>query len=342
MIAIRLKSLRSVCAVLIAAGAALLAGAVPAPAEPGLWLVRGPHTTIYLFGTIHVLPKDRAWKWPTIAKALASSRELWLEAADINDTANAQTLVRQTGFDPDHPLSTKLTEVELTRVDAVAKALGIPAGETALEPMRPWLVSVTLARQFLVRAGFDPANGVEQTMLRDKSLRGKPIHGFETADQQIHFFADLAPALEVGLLQNMLQDFDAGPGKFDKLVEAWMKGDEGAIAHLVVDEMKGPFPELYQTIFVARNERWADAIKGMLRGSGVKLVAVGAAHLAGPDSVQHALEQRGVPVVRVNAPPRTSGEEPKRGHAQAAQAEAGVDALAARGGAGGAVGHEQR
>jgi uncharacterized protein YbaP (TraB family) len=342
IIANRRKSLRSALAAVIAACLALFVGAMPAAAEPGLWVVKGPHSTIYLFGTIHILPKDRAWKSPAIAKALASSRELWLEAADIGDTRNTRKLVEQTGFDALHPLSTKLSEADLTRVDSVAKTLGIPAGERALEPMRPWLVSVTLAREFLVHAGFDPESGVEQVLLHDKSLRGKPVHGFETAAQQVHFFADLAPALEAGLLENMLQDFDAGPAKFDALIDGWMKGDDAAVARLVVDELKEPFPQLYHLIFVARNARWADAIKDMLKHPGVSFVAVGAGHLAGPDSVQHALESRGVHVERVNAPVRLSGEEPVGGHAEAAQAEAGVDPLAAGGGTGSAIGHEQR
>lgn len=342
IVANRLNSLRAALAAVVAVGVALFVGAMPAAAEPGLWVAKGPHATIYLFGTIHILPKDRAWRSPTIANALASSRELWLEAADLGDTRNMQKLVEQTGFDALHPLSTKLSEADLARVDSVAKTLGIAAGERALEPMRPWLVSVTLAREFLVHAGFDPENGVEQVLLRDRSLRGKPVHGFETAEQQVHFFADLAPALETGLLENMLQDFDEGPAKFDALIDGWMKGDDTAITRLVVDELKGPFPQLYELIFVARNARWADEIEDMLKHPGVRFVAVGAGHLAGPDSVQNALERRGVRVERVNAPVRLSGEKAVGGHAEAAQAEAGVDPLAARGGTRSTVGDEQR
>jgi len=37
----------------------------------------------------------------------------------------------------------------------------------------------------------------------------------------------------------------------------------------------------------------------MVRGSGVKFIAVGAAHLVGPDSVQIALKRLGVEVERV-------------------------------------------
>ena len=294
-----IRSLRAASLLVIAAGWALFAACAPAAAEPGLWVARGPHATVYLFGTIHVLPREQVWKSPAIAQALASSQELWLEVANPDDIGGAQALIRQTGFDQLHPLSTKLTEADLTRVDAAAKTLGIPEGEGALEPMRPWLVSVTLARALLAQAGYDPESGVEQTLLHDGAMRDKPVHGFETVDQQIHFFADMTPALELSVLQSMLQDYDQGAGKLDAIVDAWMHGDDAAISHLVVDEVKAPFPQLYRTIFVQRNERWADAIKTMLTGSRVSFIAVGAGHLAGQDSVQNALERRGVAVERV-------------------------------------------
>jgi uncharacterized protein YbaP (TraB family) len=50
-----------------------------------------------------------------------------------------------------------------------------------------------------------------------------------------------------------------------------------------------------------RNERWADQLAALLMRDkmGTAFVAVGAAHLAGSDSVQRALEGRGFKAVRV-------------------------------------------
>lgn len=117
----------------------------------------------------------------------------------------------------------------------------------------------------------------------------------------MRFFADMPPAVELQLLENTLQDFDEGASKLDAMVNAWIKGDEAAITRTTVDEIKTPFPELYRTIVVQRNEAWAEIIAQMANGSGVTFIAVGAAHLAGPDSVQNALARRGVRVDRVAA-----------------------------------------
>jgi uncharacterized protein len=284
---------------MIVSGLTVLLVCAPATAEPGLWLAQGPQAKVFLFGTIHVLPQGQVWESPTIADALAASQELWLEVPDPNNTQEAQRVMNEIGFDPQHPLSTKLSPQGLAQLDTVAKAVDMPNGEQALDGMRPWLASVAIEGALLVHAGYDPDSGVEPVLLPDALAAKKTVHGFETLEQQLHFFGDMTPALELEMLQNTLQDFDHGKEQIDALVAAWLDGDDGAITRMTVDEVKIPFPALYRTILVDRNEAWAGAIAAMLQGSGVKFIAVGVAHLSGPDSVQAALARRGVHVARV-------------------------------------------
>jgi uncharacterized protein len=291
--------MRSVAATAMKAALALLVLCAPASAEPGLWVTKNAHARVYLFGTIHLLKKGQVWESPAIAAALAASQVIWLEVPDPDDQAEARKLTAQLGYDPQHPLSTKLPAPDLARLDAAAKSLGVNGGEKAFEPMRPWFVSVALEGALVAHAGYDPNSGVEQLLLHDESTVGKSIRGFETFEQQIHFFADMSPPLQIELLRNTLQDFAKGATQLDALVAAWIKGDDAAITRIMVDEVKRPFPNLYRTILVDRNVAWAGAIAKMLRGSGVTFVAVGAAHLAGPDSVQAALERQGIAVERV-------------------------------------------
>ena len=282
------------------AGAMLLLAGRPAAAAPGLWLAQGPNAAVYLFGTIHVLKPNMTWETPAIAKALAASQELWLEIPDPGAAQDAQTLTRELGFDPQHPLSAKLPPAVLAHLDAVAQSAGLPQGEKSLEPLRPWLAAVTLEQSVVVHAGFDPRSGVDPQLLHQAITAGKPVHGFETLSQQLHFFADLAPSLELQLLEDALDEYDKGAEELNALVDAWLAGDDAAIARATVDEVRGPFPALYQTIFVQRNQNWATAIAQMLQSPGVRFVAVGAGHLTGPDSVQTMLQRRGIKVTRVD------------------------------------------
>jgi uncharacterized protein len=278
-----------------------------ARAAPSLWVVKSPTATIYLFGTIHLLQQNQDWESPAIKEALGASRELWLEVPDFEDASTARRLVAQLGYDAGHPLSTILPPKALARLQTAATAIGLPQGEATLEPMRPWLAALALADAQILHAGYDPNAGVEHTLFEAWSGTHKPLRGFETLEQQMHFFADMPPHLQQEVLENTLDEFDQGIAKLNAIVEAWMKGDQNTITRLIVDDLRKPFPDLYRTLIVTRNEHWAESIDHMLKESGIRFVAVGAGHLTGPDSVPAKLSTRGIEVKLVPTDHATTG-----------------------------------
>jgi uncharacterized protein YbaP (TraB family) len=64
--------------------------------------------------------------------------------------------------------------------------------------------------------------------------------------------------------------------------------------------MRKHYLGLYQVLLTDRNRNWAKQIDGLLKHSGTVFVAVGAGHLAGPDSVQAQLRKLGVATQRVH------------------------------------------
>ncbi len=283
----------------LAALAILTASAVaafPAAADPALWVVRDEDSTIYLLGTVHVLRPDTVWRSPAIDAALAEADELWIEV-EADDPAAMQPLVARYGLDPANPLSSKLTAEQKARLDAAAAGMG--ASGAALEPLRPWLAGLTLSVGPLVKAGYDPASGVESKLKAAARAAGKPIRTLETLEQQIGFFADLPPAVELAFLLSALDEMDTGPATLDALVAAWSAGDQEALNALMVSEMAADYPELYQALLVDRNKDWAGQIQTLLAGKGVTVIAVGAAHLVGDDSVQVQLLARDIAVERL-------------------------------------------
>jgi uncharacterized protein YbaP (TraB family) len=108
----------------------------------------------------------------------------------------------------------------------------------------------------------------------------------------------LSEADQVALLMQTVGDIEEGLAEIEKLIEAWNEGDTNHLAQEFVTEMKREAPSLYQRIFVARNQRWSEQIAGLLKGSGVQFIAVGAGHLVGPDSVQQLLLKKGIKAER--------------------------------------------
>lgn len=276
----------------------LLLVCVPALAKPALWVVKDADTTIYLFGTVHLMPKDADWHYPALDHALADSSTLYIEVTD-DDPASMAALVLRHGMDPGHPLSSQLSPSEAHRLSVLANKTGVPGGMQTLNMMRPWMAALTLAVTPLLKAGLAPEQGVDKQLKASMLGAGKPVLGLETAEQQIRFLADMPRAVELALLRSTMRDADKGPIKLTALIDAWKAGDADTIARIGNDDIRKLEPRLYQLLLVQRNEAWATKIATMLQQPGVVFIAVGAAHLAGPDSVQAHLEQLGLPVEQV-------------------------------------------
>jgi uncharacterized protein YbaP (TraB family) len=271
--------------------------AAPALAEPALWVAKSGGATVYLFGTVHALKSETDWETPKIAKAFGESRELWLEAEDA-DPVTMAPIVAELGIDRAHPLSAEVAPADLPRLDAAAKAAGLP-GEAALEPMRPWLAALTLAALPIVKAGYDPAKGVDNILKAKAAAAGKPVHGFESAEQQMHFFADFSRAKQVQMLRQVLDEVASGPAQVEDILKAWAAGDLATLDKDMNEEMEREYPELQAVLLVNRNQAWAKKIAAWMKsGKGEIFVAVGAGHLVGKDSLQKALEARGISVAR--------------------------------------------
>lgn len=276
----------------------LLFASAAAWAKPALWVVKDADTTIYLFGTVHLLPNDTDWRYPALDQALAASDSLTIELTD-DDPVRMQALVLQYGLDPAHPLSDKLSAAENATLAKAAQTAGVPGGVNTLQMMRPWLAGLTLAVAPLLKAGLDPAHGVDKLLKAQMLAAGKPVDGLETAEQQIRFLADLPAGVELDFLRSTLRDVDKGRAELTTLIDAWKNGDVATIARIEDEDLARHAPELYQRLLVQRNQAWATKITAMLQQPGTVFIAVGAAHLAGPDSVQAQLETRGISVKRL-------------------------------------------
>lgn len=264
---------------------------------PALWVIRDADSTLYLFGTIHVLRPETPWRTPRIEAAYAAASEIWLEVANPDDPSTLLPVIQRHGISPDRPLSGLLNAEERAELAAAARAIGSSAAQ--MEPMRPWLAALTLSVAPAVRAGYDPASGVEMVLGALAREDGKRVRGFETLDQQVGVLAGLDEGDQLDLLRTTLGEFDRAVEVLDQLSSAWASGDVDALRRLAVDDFQAEAPAAYEAVLARRNANWADQIETLLAGSGVAFIAVGAAHLVGDDSVQIILARRGVATQRV-------------------------------------------
>jgi uncharacterized protein YbaP (TraB family) len=280
----------------IAATFALFLAVASAKAEPAMWVIKDADSTIYLIGTMHLLKHDTEWNAEKVKKTVRESTELWLEVPDLDNEAALAPLMMKLGIDQAHPLSSKLNEEQRKKLEKIAGTYGFPVA--TLEPMQPWLAAVFLAVGPIMKAGYDPKAGVERMLSAQAKAEGDQVRGFETAEEQLQILAGLSEAEQIAFLTSVFDDLEKGVDLVDKLAKAWIDGDIDTITQLSVDDIRKEAPTVYQKFIVRRNIAWSEKIAGMLKGSGVQLIAVGAAHLVGPDSVQAQLAKRGIKAER--------------------------------------------
>jgi uncharacterized protein YbaP (TraB family) len=283
------RGLRYMAAILVT-----LAFGRAASAEPAMWVIRDADSTVYLIGTMHLLKHETEWNKAKVIGALASSSELWLEVADPTNEATALPLIQRYGFDREHSLSSKLNRVQQEKLNKVAGQYHLPVSN--LEVMQPWMAAMILAELPLQSAGYNPDAGVDMILKNEAEKRGVKVLGLETIEAQIRFLAELPERIQIEFLESTLDEVSKGVALVDALAKAWVNGDTRTIDELVVEEVKRKEPEVYETLLVRRNIQWSEKIAELLKRSGVHLIAVGAGHLAGPDSLQAQLLKRGIRV----------------------------------------------
>lgn len=296
-------------ALILGAPAAFAQQAAPAPAptqaaapamkdaDPALWVVKDEDTTIYLFGTVHLLKPGLSWFDEAVKKAFDESGELVTELGGPPDPATVQPLMLKYGVNMTGPTLTEKVPAEKRAAFLKALAdLGMPQG--AIDRFDPWLAGTQLSMLALVKAGYDPQSGVEEALDKAAKAANKPVSGLETIEQQLGFFDSLSERAQLLMLTEAVDKLDTAAAEFDKLVNEWAEGDAEGLATLMNEALRTS-PELSKVLLSDRNARWADWIKTRLDKPGVVFVAVGAGHLAGNDSVQAMLAKRSVKTERI-------------------------------------------
>ena len=264
------------------------------PASPALWEITGPHGAHgWLFGTIHALPRPARWRTAPVSTALAASDTLVVEIAALNDDAATAATFRSLSH---HAGAGALS----ARVDPALRPALMQAearagmADGAFAETETWAAALMLAQAG--NRDSDAANGVDRALLRENGA--KPVAELEGADRQLGLFHSLPEVSQRTLLAAVLRGGDHAGADTAAMAKAWRQGDMVAIERETHTGMLAD-ATLRNVLFVGRNQAWAANIAALLTGGAHPFVAVGAAHMAGPEGLPALLAARGFVVRRV-------------------------------------------
>ncbi|GMN01525.1 TraB/GumN family protein [Erythrobacter sp. MTPC3] len=268
-----------------------------APGAPALWQVADEDTTIYLFGTVHMLPDDVEWYSGPVREALTDAEALVTEI-DMNPelAASMGAMVAEKGMLSDgQTLRDLMDEDQRATFEAGLAKVGIPAA--AFDTMEPWLASIAILQIVTQASGFSDDKGVETVL---EATVGEDVDrvALETIDFQISIFDELPLDQQVLYLLEGAEDPMEGIQILNQLVAEWAEGDVDALGALMNEGFLS-HPNLAEKLLYERNANWAEWIDTRMDEPGNVFIAVGAGHLAGERSVQDYLAERGITVTRV-------------------------------------------
>jgi uncharacterized protein len=289
---------------LAALGIASLAIAPTTAAEartgrgPALWQVSDKDTTIYLFGTIHLLPRESRWRSEKLDEAVQKSQTLVLET--LIDTSNPQQLagvMAAMGFSSGlPPLASRVDASKRPALEAAIAKTRIP--RPMFDRMESWAAAFTLLGVQFQTLGVEGEQGVEAVLRKSFAASGKAVDQLETNQEQLSFFDRLPESAQRQLLEGAIENPQAMRTQFDGMLKSWLTGDVDEIGKTFNRDLQSS-PELKAALLTRRNWNWSQWIERRMKQPGTVMVAVGAGHLAGEESVQRYLQSRGYKVKRL-------------------------------------------
>jgi len=246
----------------------------------------------WMVGTIHALPDRVAWQTDQIARVTAEADLLVVEVAGLDDgemlASTFATLSTTQGLPP---LVQRVPQDLKAPLASLMGRGGI--GTERFATMETWAAAIVLAQATAVG---DPANGVDRMLIRQFADRS--VRELEGATAQLSIFDRLPEPQQRAMLAAVIRESADKSADPARLQRAWLSGDSDTIEQATHTGILAD-PALRETLLVARNQRWAAALGAVLEQQPRPLIAVGAAHLVGPDGLERLLAAQGYRIRRL-------------------------------------------
>ncbi len=275
--------------------------------EAVLWKIEKPGIPMsYLFGTMHLSDPRIAELPPAVIDAVAHSKAVALEVADLSDKAVAAAMTKTATlivYTDGKSLKSALSDDEYKQVEQTVTKSGMPGELAAM--MKPWLVSMLLATSDCERKQLAAGKAVlDLRVAAEAQKNGVAVTGLETIEDQLSALAAVPDDQQIAMLKVGLKYIDRADDMMETMVQMYVKRQIGAAMpfQLALAAQSGTPPSVFdgfkKTLLIDRNAKMRDAAIPLLE-KGNAFIAVGALHLPGPTGLISLLREKGYAVTAV-------------------------------------------
>lgn len=273
----------------------------PPTGAPLLWVMKDADTTIYLFGSVHILRQKLNWMDARLFKAFDSADEAWFEVPDL-DHLPAFKGFSGTVFAAKPVLLNGLSDTEKNQLKILMARYNYTLDDVAR--VKPAAMAQFVQQLDQMGGGFSIQRGADFTLFHRARDMKKKTGGFESYREHYGYLYQMQALGDDGtddLKDALAAHFGTGSSDSDinVMVKYWRNGDQKAITD-VVARQKADEPRVNDILLVQRNQKWLPRIETMMQTKGTVFITVGAAHLVGPDGLVAQLRARGHVVTRLD------------------------------------------
>ncbi|MBL4853610.1 MAG: TraB/GumN family protein [Robiginitomaculum sp.] len=266
---------------------------------PALWKVTDHDSTLYLFGTVHLLPDGTDWQRRDMQAAFDNVGTMFFETPDDAKSAlKTSVLQRQYGlYDSGERLTDKLDIANINRLTAAAYNTDVPLAR--LERFKPWLVADLLSIAAADKAGLKFSNSADNYLRTQAKQAGKSIQHLDTIETYFDVVAKQPMDIQMQAFAHTIKTIDTLADDTKIVNAAWLIGDVGKLEQDLMIPAKAQSPEIYDALFTRRNIKWIETLDGFMKGDNNGMAVVGIGHLIGFDGLPTRFTDLGYKVERV-------------------------------------------
>lgn len=276
--------------------ACMAAPLVAAADDSFVWQITDADNTVYLAGSIHLLPPD-AYPLPQPFQDAFADSEIVAFETNIQRLRSSEVrtrLYRAARYDQGG-LAAHLDDRTYSKLSHVLEDLGLSM--SAMRVFRPWFVAGAIELSAFRAAGFEEELGVDVHFYDQAREQGKTILALEEVSKHLQLLSKMPLEMQLGYLRTTIEDMPRLKAAPAAIYRFWRRGNAEGLAAYVHDSIKAE-PALFQRILFDRNHQWMGVIERLIAGNRDAMIIVGALHLVGERSLIRLLEQQGYAVQR--------------------------------------------
>lgn len=270
-----------------------------AHAQSSVWQVSKGNDSLFIGGTVHILPKAEMPLPVEFNHAYEQADTIVFEAPvpDPADTNAQMQMLGALSYTNNETLSEKLEPEVKASLENKLSEFG--ANLEKLDGFRPAMVSIVLMSMELQKQNL-MGEGVDAYYEKKATKDNKTKNYLETMEFQLALFKTMGQGNENDFIKRNLADLNNYNDMFKGLLTAWREGDTDTLNKVAVEKMQKNDPKSYKQLFKDRNNNWLPKVEAMFNNDSNEFVLVGAGHLVGEDSLLTLLENKGYSVSLVS------------------------------------------